>query len=60
MSPGINFYDSANDACQNLDAQLVEFGNDNEVKAFISLLKGGSYFRMSHCNKHLKTFICKC
>ncbi len=40
---GINFYESANDACKNLDAELVEFDNDNEVKAFISLLKAGNF-----------------
>lgn len=43
MTLGINFYESASDACQNLDAELVEFENDDQVKGFISLLKGGKY-----------------
>jgi hypothetical protein len=47
MNLGINFYESANDACKNLDAELVEFNNDNEVKSFINLLKGGNEFILS-------------
>jgi hypothetical protein len=37
----LNHFEASEDACQAMDAEMVQFENDNQVEAFIQLLKTG-------------------
>ena len=38
---GLNHYDAAEDACGNLDAEMIQFEKDTQAQGFISLLNSG-------------------
>jgi len=37
----LNHYEAAENACEGIDAEMVQFENDNQVQAFVNLLKTG-------------------
>ena len=38
----LNHFETAEDACESLDAELVQFEKDAQVSAFINLIKTGT------------------